>query len=178
MRVFTAISLPDEIRGRIAALARALPGPVAAVAKDNLHITLHFFGERRASETESIIGALGAVHQERYEADVCGVSAFGGRTPKVVFAKVSDGGRTAQLYRFISKRLGNAGIVGEEGRDYVPHVTIARTLRTSPSSAINGFVAAHSLTEFGRFTVCSVLVMKSTLTSAGPTYETLFEHKL
>lgn len=176
MRVFTAISLPGGIKSRIASAADDMPGPVSAVAKENLHITLHFLGERSAPE--AIIGAVRGVSHVPFEAEVRGMSSFGAGPPRVIFANVSDGGGTAELHSAISGNLARAGIVLKEERSYVPHVTIARAGRGSPSAALAKFISSHSSTEFGRFTASSVLVMESTLSSSGPVYKTLCEHKL
>ena len=44
MRLFVALTLPEEIREALAALENGLPG-VRWVPEENLHLTLRFIGE-------------------------------------------------------------------------------------------------------------------------------------
>ena len=60
MRLFVAISLPEDVRDELARLGHGLPG-ARWVAPENLHLTLRFIGEVDADEAHDIDAALAAL---------------------------------------------------------------------------------------------------------------------
>src|SRR5579875_1108931 len=64
LRLFLALTLPEEVREEIARFTRAFERSTTGprfVASDSLHVTLAFLGERPAEEPSRIAAALAAV---------------------------------------------------------------------------------------------------------------------
>ena len=60
MRLFVALSLPEQTRQRLAQISRGLPG-ARWVEEHNLHLTLRFLGEVERPQAHDIDDALSRV---------------------------------------------------------------------------------------------------------------------
>src|SRR3546814_10299786 len=57
LRLFIALPLPEDIRGRLAGICNGVPG-ARWVAPENMHLTLRFIGEVGHGEADDIDAAL------------------------------------------------------------------------------------------------------------------------
>jgi 2'-5' RNA ligase len=174
MRTFIAIDLPEEIKERVYAASAELHSGVTTVAQNNLHITLQFLGEKSKAQLIDIENTIKAVNSTPFLVSVYGVSYFG-KPARVIFANVADDSRIAYLYSQISVRLAAIGIESIDSRKFVPHITMARVKH--PACGLEDFISRHAATKFGSFEVSCIAVKKSTPSSHGPVYETLYERK-
>ncbi|MGZ9100842.1 MAG: RNA 2',3'-cyclic phosphodiesterase, partial [Brevundimonas sp.] len=125
IRLFTALSVPDDVAETLARRQTGLPGAKWRTA-DQLHITLTFYGgvdERRADDL--------ALELERaatggpFEIALQGVGAFGdGHRTHAVWAGVEPSERLSVLAGRCRSAAERAAIPVER-RDYRPHVTLA-----------------------------------------------------
>lgn len=176
MRAFVSIELLGSIRKNIMRVQAQLPERLSKVRQENLHITLQFLGEIRDIDVASIREAMDAAGARPYKAVIRGISSFGKPDPRVIFAGVQDGGESRRICSALSRELRAAGISFDEEHYYTPHVTIARS--KEKNLRLLKFIADHSEDEFGEMEVKSISLMKSTLSSAGSVYETLYECKI
>lgn len=167
MRLFIGIELPEGIRERVFALEKELPKEgIKPVAKENLHITIKFIGEKEdASET---IAALEKIENEQIKIDVKGVGAF----PSMDYINVIWVGAEGGLEPLVRK-IENALKMKKERFD--GHITIARVRKRIEARE---FFKKHENEDFGKFTAESFTLYKSTLTPQGPIYERLKEFEL
>ncbi len=130
MRCFTGIDIPDRIKKRILEVQGLMPREnLTLVREDALHITLHFFDHISEQQVQEVIGALDLELPGKFDVDIRGVSYFGGKEIRTIFAKVNDPeGRITSLYRSIGSSLASSG-VRYDAKAYTPHITIARCKR-------------------------------------------------
>ncbi|MEM4195112.1 MAG: RNA 2',3'-cyclic phosphodiesterase [Candidatus Anstonellales archaeon] len=167
MRLFIGIDLPAGIKEKIFAIEKELPAEsIKPVAKENLHITIKFIGERE--DESGIVSALEKVENEPIEIKVSGVGAF----PSREYINVVWVGAEGNLEPLVRK-IENALKMRNER--FEGHITIARVKRKIDAKK---FFERYGKENFGEFTAKSFVLYKSTLTPRGPIYEKLKEFKL
>jgi len=166
MRLFIGIDLPDEIKEKVFALEKELPADgIKPVAKENLHITVKFIGERE--DANEIISALERIENEPIEISVKGVGAFPNKD-YINVIWVGAVGKLEPLVRKIEKAL------GMKNERFEGHITIARVKKRIDAKK---FFERYAEEEFGSFSAKSFILYKSTLTPQGPIYEKFKEFK-
>ena len=141
MRLFVAISLPEEVRDRLANLANGLPG-ARWVTAENLHLTLRFIGEVDNSQAEDVDAALTGLRSERLQIQIDGLGHFGeGKKIRALWAGLVPNPDLNRLQSKIEQALQRAGLPAET-RKYKPHVTLAR-FKSSPGAKLQEYMAAH-----------------------------------
>ena len=171
-RVFIAVNLPEAVRQGLEGLLAKIDAKKARpVERQNLHVTLKFLGylpPQKVEETKEQLKALAEFR--KFDAELQGVGEFGGR---VLWVGMTKG---AEELRQLSAKLDEAlGITDER---FHPHVTLAR------NKELNAAEIRQLLDELGKvagpwtFTVQSIDLMESRLSSKGPTYGLLFRQEL
>lgn len=176
LRCFLAITLPPEVRARLAGLQDSLRGQVAGarwVSPDDLHVTLRFYGELEPVGLDALVPALAQAvgGSGAITIGLRGLGAFPapGRA-RVLWVGVDEGDEALRgLHRRVEDASRALGLAPEE-RPYHPHVTLAR-LR-EPASVVE---VARRLdgTPWGRWTAGEVVLFQSRLTPRGPVYTPL-----
>jgi 2'-5' RNA ligase len=174
MRLFTGISLPDEVSARlgaaIAELQRGVKANWSPVA--NLHITLKFIGawpEERLDELRRELQSLRP--GPAFSVKISQLGYFPNpHHPHSLFAGVQAGPELAAL----ATALGAA----TEERAYRPHVTLARIKDPSQVRALRGGVAALTDLEFGEFEARAFHLYESRTGPRGSTYTQLATYDL
>ncbi|MGC9310514.1 MAG: RNA 2',3'-cyclic phosphodiesterase [Candidatus Aenigmatarchaeota archaeon] len=179
MRLFIAISPPDEIKSKIAGLADSVSSNESGlkkVSKENCHLTLKFLGEVDEKKLEEIKATLSNIKSEGFKISLNGIGFFpGAEYIKVVWAGV-EGGKTEaiNLQKEIDERLSKLGFKKE--KNFEPHLTIARVKFLKDKS---GFLEKLKKADFkGEFTVESIELVESTLTPKGPVYRVISRFNL
>ncbi len=131
MRLFTAIELPEEVRGHLGRVAEVCAQQVHGVRwtpAANLHLTLKFIGEVPDARVPELINALEAVVFQRPLELACErLVCFPPRgSARIVAAEV--GGEVDPL-RQTFERIEAAleGFCLKEPRRYTPHITLGRS---------------------------------------------------
>ncbi len=176
MRTFVALEIPDNVRSQMYSIGEKIPGRMALVPKDNIHITLQFLGDIGEAQVLAAARALDSVSQSSFPVLLRGLSYFGGRNMHTIFAKVFDNARTSLLYNAVGKALSDCGIGYAAQRDYTPHATIARVKAQAPDT--REFISQNAEHAFGEFIAQSICLKKSVLSSSGALYATLHEREL
>jgi 2'-5' RNA ligase len=144
VRLFCALTLPDDALDRVAAWQATLPsGGARLVPRGNLHVTLAFLGHRPRGEVEAIGRELGeaaaesgqiVLREQRYR-----------ETPSVGMVVFADeGGAAGALARDLHRRLARLEVYEPEQRAWLPHLTVLRFRerpRLSPELPALGAVA-------------------------------------
>jgi 2'-5' RNA ligase len=143
MRLFVALGLPDELRTRLAFMARGLPG-ARWVPPENYHLTLRFIGEVAAPEAEEIDHALAALHAPAFSLVLSGIGTFSrnGR-PATLYVGVDRNPALDHLQSKIETALQRAGLAPERRR-FSPHVSLAR-LDNAPEDKLVAYIQTHNL---------------------------------
>lgn len=179
MRLFLAIELPADVRASLAALQgelKQIPTDVKWVAKDQLHLTLRFFGEVDQPRRE---------HIERILADtvprLTQVAAQLGKPgcfpdsglPRVLWVGFGQGeAALREIASTLEAALSATGLKSED-RAFVPHVTIGRNRSGRGMRELRAALQQTAWRPPAGFIVEHVTLFESVLSSAGPSYTAL-----
>lgn len=123
-RLFTGLELPEDLGLSLSFLRGGLVG-AKWIDPENYHVTLRFVGDVGEGIAEELSRELARVRRGRIEVRIEGITAFGGRQPHSLVAKVATSQALIDLqgeHERICQRLG----LPAEPRRFTPHVTIAR----------------------------------------------------
>lgn len=180
MRLFIAVSVPEELKERIKEVQSKLAGisDIRLVEKKNLHFTIKFLGETDMLENieNCMKKALEGLHQ--FDIEIAGIDAFpSGNYVRVVWFSVGNGlEEFKRMMKSIDTGLSKIGFEQEE--KYVPHLTIARVRSGSSSAELVKLLEVIEKTEIGTMHLKELKLVNSTLTRAGPVYEEVYSVKL
>ncbi|REJ76865.1 MAG: RNA 2',3'-cyclic phosphodiesterase [Acidobacteria bacterium] len=180
MRLFLALFVPLRLSGEIGqaveAARRQLPG-ARWVARENLHLTLHFFGERSGDQLAALARLLTpvVVALPRFQVRIERVGTFPERRPRVVWLGVGDAaeaGALDALHARIREALERRG-EPTEARRFHPHVTLARCKAPWRASDVQRIGEALHPFEGVSWEVDGIDLVASRLSRSGPVYETM-----
>lgn len=177
MRTFVSIDLDglaDRVREAQEPFDRA---GVRPIDPEGAHVTLKFLGEvaeERVPElTEALAEAVQSAGVAPFTASFEGYGVF--PSPdyiRVIWLGVDDGGaEMTRLAAAIEDRFEALGF-DREDHEFTPHVTIARMDDAREKAHVQEVVEERH-PEVGSLAVTEVRLTKSTLTDAGPEYETV-----
>jgi 2'-5' RNA ligase len=178
-RLFVAIDLPLELRERLAALSRSVPGARGTKA-GQLHLTLRFAGEldeEGASALRAGLAGVAAAAAGSFELTVRGVGAFPRRRdPRVVWAGLAPSEELDALHGLVEKAAVAAGLEPERKR-FRPHLTLAR-LRRADTRAVGAWLDEHAGLEEPPFAVEELTLFSSELRPSGAVHRVLAAWRL
>lgn len=163
-RLFFGIEMPAFVQARLAELQTDLFGARWQWPED-MHLTLRFLGNLSGETQSRISRAMTALDVEPFDLRVQGVGSFSG---KVFWAGIESSEWLEILKRLVDQRLAEVGIPGED-RDFIPHVTLART-SGSPQEVRDVFLEKHSALELAPWTVKYLTLFSSHPAESGPMY--------
>jgi 2'-5' RNA ligase len=164
MRLFAAVDIPDDILDRICEAAKELVDPnVKIVPRENLHVTLAFFGEMERAEAEKKMAGL---KFEPGNVTMKGAGAF----PNMDFIKIAWIGVEGQEMKRNADRLIKAFNI-EEGREAKLHLTVARVYGKAES--VKKFIEKYYAADFGTFAPSEICLYESVLKKPNPEYRLL-----
>jgi len=181
MRLFSGISLPSNLVGRLSAVIDELRpfADINWVPADNLHITTKFIGEwpeDRLPELKTALGSVAITGSIRIA-----VSRFGflpnPHQPHSLFAGVQTGPSLAELAASIDRALLPLGCV-PENRPYQPHVTLARIKRGRDIQGLREHIPTITDFDFGSFDARDFYLYLSQPTGRGSAYSKLAAYDL
>lgn len=185
-RLFAALSLPDEVRERVAAAIAQLQARgyrAKWVDPDASHLTIKFFGSVPVSAVPELIAALRASVRGSvpFELRVDGAGAFPHlERPRVLWLGIN--GAVHELLRLVEQVERTAGHFAEatETRPYHPHITLAR-VRPEDLPTLRGL--PRELERLAKlppvpFSVQQLTLYRSELFRSGPRYTVVEEFTL
>ncbi len=182
MRTFIAIELPQEIKDKLSklqALLKKTGADVKWVEPKNIHLTLKFLGEIDEAKSTEITGIIEetAKDSKKFQVDLSSLGAFPKiEFPRVIWVAINKGDKEIKiLAEKLEEKIEKLGIPREE-RTFSSHITIGRL-----KCPVNKDKLVKTLREIGNyfesgnteFDVSKITLLKSTLSSGGPTYEPL-----
>lgn len=178
MRSFLAITLPNEVKARLADTVRRL-APLATdvkwCGKDQLHLTLAYLGETSpailphvTAVTDRVCAAFPAFTCRAY-----GLGFFGTkRNPQTLWAGVDPTPELEALHERLWMELKKFGYENDE-LDFRPHVTLGRCREAVRNRAVIEAMDEQEEVDFGAWQVTRVTFYESRLTPRGAVYRTL-----
>lgn len=157
-RLFSGLEIPREIADRLAMLKGGIEG-ARWVDPDNYHITLRFIGDVDGATAERFSQALAQISAAPFTLALDGVGSFGRGRPRAVWAGIGPSEPLAALAQAHEQAALAAGLE-PEGRNFHPHVTLAR-MRGAKASDV-----AKYLEHNGAFLSASFAVTRFVLFSA------------
>jgi 2'-5' RNA ligase len=168
IRLFVALTLPADVRRRLAALCSGVSG-ARWQRLDQFHLTLRFIGEVDEATGREIAEALDQVAITPFPLAIAGVGSFGDRRrPQVLWAGVRPEPELERLQGRIESTLQRAGLPAER-RKYQPHVTLAR-LRDGHAGRVAEFLTGNGGFALPPFIVQGFTLYSSFLSHSGAIY--------
>lgn len=178
LRLFAALSLPDDAAETLKRRQTGLPGARWRTA-EQLHLTLAFFGEMREPQADDLAAELlRAATGGPFEITLSGVGAFGeGWRTETIWTGVAPSERLAVL-------AGRCRAAGERAglslprREYRPHVTLAYLKPQTDPDRVGAWITGHNLLHSPPIRVDRFGLYSSVLTDGGSAYELEREYLL
>lgn len=166
-RLFTAIEIPEEVGATLSMLRGGLPG-ARWIDPENYHLTLRFIGDIDDALAREIACLLADVERPPFELRLEGLSSFGGRRPRAVFAAAGTSAPLHELQAEHERLLQRIGLE-PEGRKFSPHVTLAR-LRDSSARQVADYLGARGPFRSPSFQVTRFVLYSSRASVGGGPY--------
>lgn len=184
MRLFLAVDLDDAARRAAATWALDLSTRLGAAAAreikwvevQNLHLTLHFFGELNDARLQELRAAFGApaFATRAFDLSLAGAGKFPPSGPaRVIWIGVQAArAETEALYDEVESRLEPLGLREDTTRGFTPHLTMGRVrvpnagLGRAIREALERTPAPAGIT----FRIDHLTLYQSRLSPKGPTY--------
>lgn len=189
MRLFVALDIDDNIRGRITTFLDGVRGfaPDARwMRPESLHVTLKFIGEKSEEEVENIKRALKTIAAGAVEISIRGYGFFPtARAPRVFWIGIEAGANLSSLAATVDDMLAKLDIPKEQ-HAFNAHLTLARGAggsgsprrqkgdgKNSTFQLLQGKLAALPAPEFGTMTARELFLYQSQLSPLGSKYTKL-----
>jgi 2'-5' RNA ligase len=145
-RLFAALAVPDDVAHRLSAVQRGVGGARWS-PRENMHITLRFFGDVKEDQGEDLDAALEEVARAHagFDMRLRGVGFFGGVEPRVLFAAAAPNRALSALAEGCERAARRAGLT-PDARKFTPHVTLAY-LTGAALDRVIAFERNHALYE-------------------------------
>lgn len=152
LRLFAAIALPDDVAAQAMAQMRGVPGAKWR-PRENLHLTLRFFGDVAEPVAEEIDAELLQLADAAapFEIKLKGAGAFGGADPHTLWLGAAKSAPLKKLAADCERAARRAGLKPEP-RKFTPHVTLAY-LNNAELQMVHAFEARLGLFETHSFAV-------------------------
>ena len=186
MRLFVSIDLPDRLARAVADAQSRLADAAGLrfVDSEGAHLTLFFLGDVAADRLPDVEAALAravaAADVGPFELRVGGYGVFPSLDHvSVVWAGVRAGhgvAETTRLNAAVTDELTALGFADDD-HEFTPHVTLARMDDARGTDRVRAVVRGSD-PDVGSFEVTELRLTESTLTPAGPEYDTVAAFEL
>jgi len=139
---------------------------------ENFHVTLNFLGatpEDRISEVAALLSSVARGHTS-FETSLRGLGGFPDEHHmRVMWVGVRKSRALSDLQSDLAESLRSLEFELED-RDYVPHLTVARTRKARSGKDL---ISPWVRTDFGDLTIKSIALFESVMHGSRPHYEVL-----
>jgi RNA 2',3'-cyclic 3'-phosphodiesterase len=182
MREFLAVDIDPKHLNKIAEIQRGLSdadAPVKFVERENLHLTLKFFGEISDTKNKEIISIV-QEKLKKYQPFPLHIKRMGVFPNlgyiRVVWLGIEEPNNFSVIQKDLDHDFINMGFKKE--RSYTPHLTIGRVKGAHNKEALVAKIKELEEVDIGKMTIDRVVLKKSELTPAGPIYTNQKEFQL
>lgn len=167
IRLFAALAVPDDVAERLGALMKGVPGAKWR-PRENLHLTLRFFGEVAEPIADEIDAELEQVAEKTppFTLQLKGVGAFGGADPHALWAGAAANDALKRLAADCERAARRVGLKAEP-RKFAPHVTLAY-LAQADLARVHAFESRLGLFETRLFEIESFGLYSSHVRKSAP----------
>jgi 2'-5' RNA ligase len=166
-RLFSGIEVPLAVAERLSVLRAGLPG-ARWIDPENYHLTLRFLGDVDGAIARDFTHALADIDAGPFELRLDGLGSFGGGKPRAIFADIEPSEGLEALRRANERAAREAGLP-PEGRNFKPHVTLAR-LRGARADAVAAYLERQGGIGPETFTVSRFVLFSSRNSVGGGPY--------
>ncbi|MBS7541133.1 RNA 2',3'-cyclic phosphodiesterase [Ancylobacter lacus] len=166
-RLFTALEIPRDIAGTLSMLRGGIPG-ARWIDPEFYHVTLRFIGDVDHVVARDVAAALDEVERFGFELTLDGVDQFGNHKPRAIFAAVKANPALTELQAEQERLMKRVGLP-PEGRNFRPHVTLAR-LRNTPPRQVADYLAVRGYFRSPTFEVPRFVLFSSRDSVGGGPY--------
>ncbi len=182
VRTFIAVSLVTEELSSIVTEfqeeLRKLGGRMTFPRTEQLHLTLHFFGDISNPDAERVCSIMDSLRiTPSVHLSILGLVLFpNALKPRVIALGVDDGReQIVELAKRTRKLLRENGF-HVESRRFKPHITVARVKQLENPQTLQDVLSAYSDRVAAQVEITDIRLLKSVLTPEGPVYSII--HKV
>jgi len=167
LRLFAAIAIPDFVADRLMPLMKGVGGAKWR-PRENLHLTLRFFGDVVESVADEIDVELAGIADASapFEVQLKGAGAFGGADPHALWVGAAENAALTKLAADCERAARRVGLKPEPHK-FKPHVTLAY-LSNAPLEGVHAFESRLGLFEAPPFRVTSIGLYASWVRKSAP----------
>jgi 2'-5' RNA ligase len=168
LRLFTALDLPDDIALRLLALMKGVPGAKWR-PRENLHLTLRFFGDVAEPVADEIDAELMRVADATapFDLQLKAAGSFGGAEPHTLWVGAADSAQLNKLAADCERAARRAGLKPAP-RKFAAHVTLAYLGVGVPLDRVQGFESRLGLFETRPFRIENLRLYSSVTRKSAP----------
>lgn len=156
IRLFTALTVPDEVRAQLSVLPHK--GLDAGwTHPDDFHITIRFLGDREPDSLPAIEEALLRVRRPSFGVEVRGLGVFENKKQAILHAKVASTRKMETLCADITDTLVPLGL-DFGARPFIPHITLARV---RGMRGVDDYISRHNGAVAARWSAQEFHLMRS-----------------
>lgn len=167
IRLFAALAIPDDVADVLLSMQKNIGGAKWR-PRENLHLTLRFFGEIAEPVANDVAEELAnlADRTPPFELRLKSAGWFGKEEPHTLWVGVGESAPLKKLAADCERAARRAGLTPEP-RNFAPHVTVAY-LSNADQGRVKDFAARHGLFESRVFAVESFGLYSSLVRKGGP----------
>ncbi|MES1158559.1 MAG: RNA 2',3'-cyclic phosphodiesterase [Terricaulis silvestris] len=165
--LFAALSIPDHVAERLLPLQKGVPGAKWR-PRENLHLTLRYFGEVAEPVAEEIDASLSALADRftPFDVQLKAAGAFGAGDPHTLWIGVAANEALNKLAADCERAARRVGLKPEP-RKFTPHVTLAY-LSGTELSRVQAFETRLGLFQAPQFRADSMTLFSSWTRKSAP----------
>ena len=167
MRLFTAITIPEEIKSKLEDLLTPVEG-VKWQDRSQMHLTLRFIGEVDENTKREIIGQLEKVSFQPFSIKLDDPGSFPPKdrgNPKVIWIGIQENTALHKLQSKIEQACRDVGLEPDE-RTFKPHITLGRN-KGADADKVRAFMEKMTIPDFEPVHITKFYLFRSKLRSDG-----------
>lgn len=176
MRLFVAVSLPDDVKEELARVQKLILDEnitARCVKKDAMHLTLAFLGKTDDDQIDGIKDVLQSISFDSMDVSLSSLGVFPNeQNVRVIWIGLDSEESLVSLAAQIQDALAPFGYKPEQ--PYSTHLTLCRVKEVRDPIVLREKFKTISLNQIS-FTISSFELIQSTLTGVGPKYAVLAE---
>jgi len=182
-RIFTAINISDEARGKIKKYIENLRNEFRGVRvgwekSEKIHLTLKFLGDVSGEQIEKLKIALGQISENTssFNLQISATGVFPSpRNARILWLGLKDEtGNLLKLNEMLESACAQIGFA-RETRSFKPHLTIARLREPQTSKQLTEKHLSSAFEPVG-FMASEIVIYQSILQPTGSVYSVVSKH--